>query len=90
LHLAETVLAAGTQGARKLGLAHSCLARDHSIADVRTIDTGTVEKTGREHLAGAGFGFELLGGGRSAPDNFPIGVLVGDRAAVQQWTYVGS
>ena len=84
MHLAETVFATGTQGARKLTLAHSCLARNYSIADVGTIDTSTIEKAGREHLEGPSFGSDLLGGRRCAPDNFPIRVLVRDRAVVEQ------
>lgn len=84
LHLAETVLATGTQGTRKLSLAHSCLARNHSVTDIRTVDTSTVEKAGRENLASAVFGLNLLSGGRSTPDNLSIWVLVGDRGLVQQ------
>lgn len=47
LHLAEPILATGTQRTGVLILSHGDLARDHSVANVGTVDTSTVHKARR-------------------------------------------
>jgi hypothetical protein len=76
LHLTETVLATGTQGARKLTLSYGGLARNHGVADLGAVDTSTVGKTRRKHLTGASFSSDNLGRGNCALDNLPIQLLV--------------
>ena len=76
LHLTETVLATGAQGARKLTLSYGCLARNHGVADLGAVDTSTVGKTRRKHLTGASFSSDNLGRGNCALDNLPIQLLV--------------
>jgi hypothetical protein len=70
LHLAESVLAAGTQRSREPALLHARLARDHGVTDLGTVDTGTVGQARRQHLAGAGFGSNDFGGGGGAFGEF--------------------
>jgi hypothetical protein len=70
LHLAESVLAAGTERPCEPALLYACLAWDNGVADLSTIDAGTVGQARRQHLAGTGFGSNDLGRGGGALSEF--------------------
>lgn len=81
LHLAKTVLATGTQRSGKTTLLHGSLSRDNGIADLSTVDTGTIGQTRRELLAHACVGSNNFGRCLDTLDDLAVKALVGQHGA---------